>query len=52
MLGAQLTCDDYLQRLQQEIARLNQDDIRTMADWIYEAWEREQTAMLRSGTTP
>lgn len=55
MLGVELDCAQYLGRLQQEIARLNQDDIRTMADWIYQAWADDRTVYIfgngGSGTT-
>lgn len=55
MLGATLDVPQYLSRLHAEIDRLDQDEIRQMADWIYEAWEHEQFVYIfgngGSGTT-
>ena len=42
MLGAQLDTAPYLQRLQDEIARLDQAAIGRWADAIYQAWENEK----------
>lgn len=55
MLGATLSVNQYLDRLQTEVARLNIADIRQMADWIYESWERGKFVFILgnggSGTT-
>lgn len=42
MLGAELTTSHYLQRLTDEILRLDQDAIRRWADLVYQAWEDEK----------
>jgi D-sedoheptulose 7-phosphate isomerase len=39
MLGATLDLPSYLERLNEEVARLNQADIRTWADLVFEAWK-------------
>lgn len=46
MLGASLNLPDYLKRLQVEVGRLNQDAIRQLADWLYEAWEQERFVFI------
>lgn len=46
MLGASLNLPDYLKRLQAEVGRLNQDAIRQLADWLYEAWEQERFVFI------
>lgn len=55
MLGATLTSNDYLQRLQREIERINQDDLRRWADLTYEAWRNDRFVFIfgngGSGTT-
>lgn len=55
MLGASLTLPAYLDRLKAEIDRLDQAGIRQMADWLYEAWQRDQFVYIfgngGSGTT-
>jgi D-sedoheptulose 7-phosphate isomerase len=55
MLGATLDVPQYLQRLQAEVARLEQREIRLWADWLYEAYERDQGVYIfgngGSGTT-
>jgi D-sedoheptulose 7-phosphate isomerase len=55
MLGAKLTVSDYLNRLHAELDRLDQAEMRQMADWIYEAWEQEKFVYIfgngGSGTT-
>lgn len=55
MLGAMLDVPQYLARLHQEIDRLDQAELRTMADWLYEAWQGEQFVYIfgngGSGTT-
>ena len=42
MLGADLGTSDYLQRLKDEIDRLDQDAIQRWSDLIYQAWENEK----------
>ena len=42
MLGAALDIGPYVRRLQEEVARVDQAEIRRMADLIYQAWERER----------
>jgi len=39
MLGATLPLPSYLDRLNTEVARLNQADIQKWADLVYEAWQ-------------
>jgi len=55
MLGATLDVDAYLARLKQEIDRLDQDELRAMADALYEAWDNEKFVFIfgngGSGTT-
>lgn len=55
MLGAKLTADAYLRRLQEEVARVSQTDLKTWADLIYQAWERGRFVFIigngGSGTT-
>lgn len=55
MLGATLDSSSYLDRLNREIARVNQDDLRTWADLIYQAWENGKFVFIfgngGSGTT-
>lgn len=55
MLGAQLDIGPYVERLQAELARVDQGQIKTMADLIYEAWQDEQFVYIfgngGSGTT-
>jgi D-sedoheptulose 7-phosphate isomerase len=42
MLGATLPADQYLARLQAELARIDQTDLQLWADLIYEAWDQER----------
>ena len=42
MLGAKLSIDQYVGRLQAELARVDQQEIRRWADLIYDAWEHER----------
>lgn len=42
MLGAHLDVGQYVERLKAELARVDQAEIRKMADLIYEAWENEK----------
>ncbi len=55
MLGATLGVSEYVQRLQAELARVQPDELRGMADLIYQAWEREKFVFIfgngGSGTT-
>ncbi len=55
MLGASLNVADYVTRLQAELARVDQDEIRQMADLVYEAWENDKFVYIfgngGSGTT-
>lgn len=55
MLGASLSIAPYVQRLQQELDRVNVDDVQTWADWLYEAWDHDKFAYIfgngGSGTT-
>ena len=55
MLGATLDVPAYMARLHAELDRVDQAEIRQWADWIYEAWEREQFVYIfgngGSGTT-
>ncbi len=55
MLGSQLTASDYLARLQEEVARVDADALRTWADLTYQAWEKEKFVYVfgngGSGTT-
>ena len=55
MLGAQLTVSAYLDRLQAEIARLDQAAIAKLADLIYAAWRDDRFVYIfgngGSGTT-
>jgi len=39
MLGATLNLPAYLDRLNREVARLNQDDIQNWADLVFDAWK-------------
>jgi D-sedoheptulose 7-phosphate isomerase len=55
MLGARLTTGEYLDRLKAEIDRLDQGEIRRMADEVYQSWHRDQFVYIfgngGSGTT-
>jgi D-sedoheptulose 7-phosphate isomerase len=55
MLGATLNLPSYLDRLNREVSRLNQDDIRRWADLVYEAWAKDRFVFIfgngGSGTT-
>ncbi len=55
MLGATLAADAYLKRLQTEIQRVNQADLKLWADLIYQAWQKERFVYIigngGSGTT-
>ena len=55
MLGATLDSQQYLQRLQTEVAGTNQQDLQQWADLVYQAWEDEKFVFIfgngGSGTT-
>jgi len=55
MLGALLTSNEYLERLRQEVDRINQDELKRWADLIYEAWRNDRFVFIfgngGSGTT-
>ena len=55
MLGAELTCDRYLDRLKTEIDHIDQDGLQRWADLLYAAWEEGRFVYLigngGSGTT-
>ena len=55
MLGAKLTTAEYLDRLKDEIDRVDQAAMRTWADLTYQAWERGKFVYVigngGSGTT-
>ncbi|HEY5312670.1 MAG TPA: SIS domain-containing protein [Pirellulales bacterium] len=55
MLGATLQAPQYIERLQQELARIDQNHMHQMADLIYEAWRDEKFVYIfgngGSGTT-
>lgn len=55
MLGAQLTSDRYLARLQAEVGRISQADLKLWADLLYEAWQNGRFVYIigngGSGTT-
>jgi D-sedoheptulose 7-phosphate isomerase len=42
MLGATLGIQQYLERLQTELTRVDPREIQTWADLVYDAWEREK----------
>ena len=55
MLGIELAADAYVQRLQQEIGRVDQAAVVRWADLIYEAWKQGRFVFILgnggSGTT-
>ena len=55
MLGATLASNAYLERLNEELAKINEKALQRWADLIYEAWEQEQFVFIfgngGSGTT-
>ena len=55
MLGATLDVAPYIARLHQEIDRVNPQEMRTMADLIFQAWQEEKFVFIfgngGSGTT-
>jgi D-sedoheptulose 7-phosphate isomerase len=42
MLGVTLGIDQYVKRLQDELARVDPKEIQSWADLVYDAWEREK----------
>ena len=46
MLGIELDVDQYLQRLQAELARVDRDRVGELAGLIYRAWEDERFVFL------
>jgi D-sedoheptulose 7-phosphate isomerase len=55
MLGASLNLSSYLDRLNREVARLNQADIQKWADLTFDAWQQGRQVFIfgngGSGTT-
>src|SRR5437867_6790245 len=55
MLGATLILPSYLERLNREVARLNQADIQKWADLVFDAWQNGRFVFIfgngGSGTT-
>ncbi|MBN2473192.1 MAG: SIS domain-containing protein [Pirellulales bacterium] len=46
MLGTQLDVNDYLTRLQTELARVDRDEVGRLANLIFHAWENERFVFL------
>lgn len=55
MLGATLAAQPYLQRLEQELRRIDPSDLERWADHVYRAWENDRFVYILgnggSGTT-
>src|SRR5262245_53010394 len=55
MLGATLNLPSYLERLNREVARLNQTEIQKWADLVFDAWKNDRFVFIigngGSGTT-
>jgi D-sedoheptulose 7-phosphate isomerase len=55
MLGATLDIGPYVERLQRELARVDQREIQAWADLVYEAWQNDKFVFIvgngGSGTT-
>src|SRR5690606_23917690 len=55
MLGASLTIDAYIRRLQEELQRVDQGEIQQLSDLLFEAWEQDRFVYIfgngGSGTT-
>jgi D-sedoheptulose 7-phosphate isomerase len=55
MLGIDLDVSQYMSRLHAELDRVDQDEIKQLAELIYEAWEKEKFVFIfgngGSGTT-
>ena len=50
MLGATLDSQQYLQRLQQEIDRIDQEALAQWADLVYQAWRDEKLTITPGWT--
>jgi D-sedoheptulose 7-phosphate isomerase len=46
MLGATLNLPTYLERLNREVARLNQADIQKWADVVFDAWKNDRFVFI------
>lgn len=46
MLGAFLKYGEYVERLQGELAKVDEAEVRKLADWIYEAWDHGTTVYI------
>ena len=55
MLGAELTANQYLKRINDELARIDPSDMQRWADHIFRAWEQQRFVFIigngGSGTT-
>ena len=55
MLGASLTIDAYIRRLQEELQQVEQGEIQQLSDLLFEAWEQDRFVYIfgngGSGTT-
>ncbi len=55
MLGAELTADQYLKRINDELARIDPNDMQRWADHVFRVWENEKFVYIigngGSGTT-
>ena len=55
MLGVTLSSNQYLNRLEEEIRKIDRSSLEKWADLIYEAWEQERFIFILgnggSGTT-
>lgn len=55
MLGAELTADQYLKRINDELARIDPNDMQRWAEHVFRAWENEKFVYIigngGSGTT-
>jgi D-sedoheptulose 7-phosphate isomerase len=55
MLGARLSAPEYISRLKDELGRVDQAELQTWSDLLYQAWDREQFVFVcgngGSGTT-
>lgn len=46
MLGVELNAEQFLQRASQELLRINADEIKTLADMIYDCYQRQGTVYI------
>ena len=46
MLGIELEVGDYLGRLKAELDRLDEDEVRSLADAVYAAWEKGRSVFV------